>query len=154
MAVAMKTVSPPMEGRLVHAVCWAALCAISSGCGNRGGTVEGTVTYRGKALPSGSVIFFGEDNQVVTAAIREHGTFLTPQMDGGNFRVAVTTPPPPPESPVIVPPGPMPAGGAPERFQRPTVEIPKRYSDPDRSGLSLTVRNGAQVFNINLVDDE
>jgi hypothetical protein len=105
------------------------------------------------------VTFFAERGQVVSATIAKDGTFLTPEIPAGRVRVAVTTPPPRPNVAVERPPGPVtqaPPGGAPERFQQPTVEIPKRYADPETSGLTLTVERDArhQVFNIDLIDNK
>jgi len=51
------------------------LVAGLAGCGSKQAKVYGTVTYQGKPLPSGTVLFVGPKNQGDSAVIQPDGTF-------------------------------------------------------------------------------
>jgi hypothetical protein len=128
----------------------AAVC----GCA-RTGTVRGTVTVDGKPAVGATVVFSGGENQSALAAVHDDGTFQTPGVPIGPVKVAVKS-------------SPMPylgrfsgAMAAPKRGgpgaenllpfdQQPSTPpaIPKRYTDADTSGLTLTVTRGRNEFNI------
>lgn len=119
-----------------------------AGCGGKVGTVSGKVTYRGQEVPAGLVTFYGPDNSVLRARINPDGTFTAERVPAGEVRVSVDVPQPPP-----VPRTPaVPGGPVDPRVGLPTVPIPRRYADPNSSGLVLTVHSGAQNYPIELKD--
>jgi hypothetical protein len=124
-----------------------------SGCGGRpGGTVTGTVTYQGKRVPAGTVTFFGADDQTpVSVPIDSDGTYTATKVPLGSVKVAVSTPlPPPPEAPGDDKPKRRFGKGKIMPSKVNVVSVPTLYSDPARSGLSLTVKEGSQPFDIKL----
>ncbi|HLJ97017.1 MAG TPA: hypothetical protein VKU02_27885 [Gemmataceae bacterium] len=115
-------------------------------------TVTGTVSYQGKPVPTGTVKFYGPDNQVASASIGEDGSYEATNVPLGSVKVAVSTPPPPPPDVVKA------AKEGKRRFGKGnvlsapthTVSIPPKYSDPAKSGLGLTVIEGSQPYVIDL----
>jgi hypothetical protein len=112
---------------------WTAL-----GCGTQVGQVSGKVTYRGKPLPSGSVLFVTPEGNVVgRSAIAPDGLYVMTDVPAGSVKVAVT-------SHEHVPPG---VGGQPGNY----VPIPTRYAKAETSDLEYTVTRGSQTFNLDLL---
>src|SRR5262245_53660063 len=66
-----------------------------SGCSSRKGKVTGKVSYKGEAVPSGTVMFYGKGDAVSSAPIGPDGTYQATEVPLGEVKVAVTTPPPP-----------------------------------------------------------
>jgi hypothetical protein len=111
---------------------WTAL-----GCGPQVSQVSGKVTYQGKPLPSGSVVFVSPEGDVVgRSAIAADGRYVMTDVPAGSVKVAV-------ESHERVPPG---LGGPPGDY----VPIPPRYKKAETSGLEYTVTRGSHTFNIDL----
>jgi hypothetical protein len=107
------------------------LLATYSGC-DRGpelrpgwAVVSGTVTYKGQPLSGGSVILLTDEQPAVMrgGAIRENGTFM---LDApiGPAKIAIHTI----DMKTVKP----------ERY----VEIPKKYADAEKSGLTYEVKSG------------
>jgi len=114
------------------------------GCGQKQkATVSGTVTYKGTPLTSGTVTFYGSDNQVVSGSIDTNGAYSIAGVPVGPAKISVITPPAP--SPKQVKGG-VPGGDA----QTNSVQIPKKYELPDQSGLTYTVVSGSQEHPIEL----
>jgi hypothetical protein len=146
----------PGAGRLRRglAVCLALLVA---GCSSRG-TVSGTVTYRGKPVPSGNVTFVPERGPAVTAVI-DGGKYTAENVPAGPAKVAVTSVSvevssgfakhmqPPKDAPI--PPEARQALEAGAQIKK-GIDLPANYADPDKSGLSLKVTGGPQAHNIDL----
>jgi hypothetical protein len=103
----------------------------------RGGTITGTVTFKGQRLPSGKVSIMTEGEGVCSGDIAPDGRYTVYRVPGGPVKIAVATYPPPP-------PGPVPTT-APKY-----LPIPKRYRDFDKSALTRNVTHGWQVLNIDL----
>jgi hypothetical protein len=103
----------------------------------RGGTVRGTVTFKGQPLPSGKVSILSECGVVCSGDIGPDGGYTVYRVPGGPVKIAVATYPPPL-------PGPVPTS-API-----CIPIPRRYRDFDKSALRRIVRHGGQVQNIEL----
>jgi hypothetical protein len=122
------------------------------GSGKATATVTGTVTYQGKPLPAGKVSFFGLDGQVASGLIGEDGSYEITNVPLGLVKVAVSTPlPPPPEIIKAAKEGKRRFGkGNPITVDSNTVSIPAKYSEPAKSGLSLTVTEGSQPYVIEL----
>ena len=103
----------------------------------RGGTVTGTVSFKGQPLPSGKVSIMSEGGAVCSGDIAPDGRYTVYRVPGGPVKIAVAAYPPPP-------PGPVPTT-APKY-----LAIPRRYRDFDKSALTRTVTHGWQVQNIDL----
>jgi hypothetical protein len=130
---------------------------LAAGCGIATGDVTGTVTYKGKALKSGTVTFFTEHG-AKGDEIKEDGTYTVKEVPCGEAKVTVVcqddekmvayvkalsaasrekkekaAPPPPPP----------PAGGT-------FALIPEHYGQPDKSGLTATVNRGLNKKDLEL----
>jgi hypothetical protein len=117
---------------------------VVAGCGKRMGEVTGTVTYQGKALPSGQVTFFGADKQVIGGSSITEGKYKVPQVPPGPVKITVTTTPPP--SPMVKN-APRPEGMPPPLD---SIAIPPKYGNPEQSGLTYEVKPGSQEHPIDL----
>lgn len=123
---------------------------IVAGCGQRMGDITGTVSYKGKALPSGQVTFFGADKQVVGGSSIVEGKYKVLKVPPGAVKITVRTPPPPP------PAGQTPKQNAPQQREEgmppplESIAIPPKYSSPDQSGLTYEVKPGSQTHPIDL----
>ena len=142
---------------------WGALLVLlvplgTSGCGGSG-TVSGTVSYNGKPLKGGNVLFVSpEGKRSTSATIQEDGSYTAPNIPAGPVTVCVET-----ESlnPAGKEParhyGPPPGAHAPAGLEQPNpntaklyVRIPEKYATPDQSGLTYTVKSGQQKYDIDL----
>jgi hypothetical protein len=103
----------------------------------RGGTVVGTVTFKGQPLPSGKVSIMSEGGVVCSGDIHPDGRYTVYRVPGGPNKIAVATYPPPPPGPLLI--------AAPKY-----TPIPRRYRDFDKSTLMHTVTHGWQVQDIEL----
>ncbi|HEY7425889.1 MAG TPA: hypothetical protein VH682_16785 [Gemmataceae bacterium] len=111
---------------------------LAVGCGKPTGEVSGVVTYNGEPLPSGTVLFVGagppnEGKADPVSQIQSDGRYHIPRVVCDDVRIIVQTPP--------VMKGPK---------ARPSIEIPKHYADPEKSGLTYTVTPGPQTFDLKL----
>jgi hypothetical protein len=134
------------------AVCLA-IAIVAAGCGNHRNLafVSGKVTYHGKPLQFGSVMFQPESGQPATAAIQPDGTFTMAtrgEGDGasvGKNRVRVSCFES--QSPSY-----KPANGPGELSLGKSL-IPQKYSSYETSGITVEVRSGTnEPFIINLTD--
>ena len=134
----------------------AVLAAGVAGCGRRGDSVTGKVTFRDNLLNTGSVILYCEDQQIIHGVIGPDGTYAIPNVPRGRVRVTVRAPAR--QNELFRPRGQMPAavngpvfpGSGPSAKDSPLPVIPARYELPEESGLTLTVAGGVTVFDINL----
>ena len=136
-------------GRLT-AGCLIALAVVAtslSGCG-RGeprGRIAGKVTLQGTPVPTGRVYFRNTDKGICMGAVlKEDGSYevLTAQGAGlpvGEY-VAWLTPPPPVPRPLDAPPEPV----------RSYDNIPAKYRNGKTSGLTLTVKERENRFDIDM----
>ncbi len=121
------------------------LCALGCGRGER--TVTGKVTYRDKPLPSGMVIFVGEDGVVSPPAhLAPDGSYTATKVPVGRARIAVdTVPPPPPENRNS-----KEAMDAWRAALANFITVPARYKDPNQSGKTFEVKAGKNTCDIGL----
>ena len=124
---------------IVKRILAAAALALAVGCGSGKptGKVSGTVLLQGKPLTRGTVNFLMKEKGIgAEAPIDATGkyAFATP-LEAGTYAVSVTPPPPEP-----VPPGTRPAKVA--------AEIPAKFREPTSSGLTFTVKSGANTYDI------
>src|SRR5579872_1800775 len=61
----------------------------ASGCGSKTGTVTGAVRYRNQMLTTGTVSFYCEKGEIVSALIAKDGTYRLAKVPKGSARVAV-----------------------------------------------------------------
>jgi hypothetical protein len=153
---------------------WARALLVSSlllalGCGSRG-SVTGTVTYRGKSMPGGMVLFIHEHKGAFSAAIKEDGTYQIADIPGGSVKIAVTVPA---FRPATGGSHYVPTEEELEKLQKShprlskedlkqmmgvrsatprgkALQIPEKYGNPEESGLTYTVIGGPQTHDINL----
>jgi hypothetical protein len=135
----------------------AAALLAACGCGGEG-ELTGAVSYKGKALQSGTAQIRGADGVVRSAPIDADGRFRVTGLPTGPAAVAVDCRDPrqveytkalarggrgTPGTPGT------PAGATPGRLPNFSL-IPEMYSDLDRSGLATTVVGGENVFDVEL----
>jgi hypothetical protein len=131
----------PLSGALVTIL-------FLSGCGSYT-HVGGTVTYKGKKLTAGSVVFMSPDGKKKGATnIASDGTYKLIEPPLGTVKVTVQVKPPPkvPESkdkPKVT------IGDVPNENVEPVL-IPAIYSDSSKSGLSTELKSGANTYDIEL----
>jgi len=133
-----------------------------AGCAGRGvGDVSGQVTYKGKPLTTGSVVFIVADAPPVVARIESDGSYVAKSVPTGDAVITITSLDPaavakvkgkgasdrPPEEEKSAA---APRSGAVEN--KGWFPIPDKYSHRDTSGLKLTVKSGANDFPIQLTD--
>lgn len=118
---------------------WAAFCLV--GCSkSQTAKVSGTVTYKGSPLTAGSVTFYGEGNQVASCSIEPNGEYAVTNVPVGPTKIAVSVPPVVHE----------PKGYKIPQSGEKSVQIPRNYSDGEKSGLTYTVVEGSQEHPIEL----
>jgi hypothetical protein len=155
--------------RMARRSLWVVLLAglVGSGCGGGKGEVSGTVTYQGKPVTIGTVTFLDANtNQALASSAIIRGKYAMAKVPAGLVKVLVTVPPPPPPGGERIrlslkkvkeeqkkkatlkdsAPPPDESGGQPV----PQFTIPAKYGSPDQSGLTYTVRPGAQQHDIEL----
>jgi hypothetical protein len=157
-------------GRLLCCVALFALLLFGvGGCGPGKAEVTGTVTFKNQPLPGGTVIFRVPGGDPKTAPRYQgeinpaDGTYrimdvpagvtyqVTVDNQGLKFMPAPPTGPPGGGDPKFkgVPTKPPEGGtgmGTPPKY----VEIPAKYADPEKSGLTFTPKGGKQPYDIPL----
>lgn len=135
-----------MSRNLLAGVLAGGLLFLPSGCGffENGGTVSGTVRYKGQPLSEGSVNFVNEKGQVVTAPIDQSGRYAATHVPVGSAKVTVQV--------LRADAPPISFGGTPKPVQgtATTLNVPLRYCVPATSGLRCDVTKGKQQFDIDL----
>jgi hypothetical protein len=151
------------------------LLLLAAGCSGPG-TVSGKVSYKGKALPGGTVLFIHEQKGSFSCKIQGDGSYSIADVPAGTVRIAVT----PPWSASDTHGGRVALAKAGKGFtqeqlekmkqsmpgvdekdlknmmgireaqERPSELIPPQYGDPDKSGLRYTVKSGSHTFDITL----
>src|SRR5262245_13286630 len=68
---------------------------LASGCSMGGGSeVSGTVTYKGSALPGGSIVFKAADGKEYGGPIGKDGKYMVEKIPAGSMKVYFNMPPP------------------------------------------------------------
>lgn len=131
-------------------------CGDSKGSRGPTGKVSGKVTFDGKPLPSGCTIVFTHQDKAVaiTAPIGSDGSYSLPNALVGTHKVSFMVPveaaaaaPPDPSNPEAYKAFMLGQAKAPTEDKPP---IPKRYCSPDQSGLTFTVQEGENKYDIDL----
>lgn len=123
----------------------AATAGVGCGSGKKSAKVSGTVKYRGKPLPSGTVTFFDAKKEIVGSASIQNGSYAMQDVPPGKVMVSVTTPP----AVKADPKHPSPKD-RPDAAPLPVMAIPPQYGNAEKSGLSYDVKDGSQDFPIEL----
>lgn len=141
-----------MKTDRIH-VCAALLLAAATGCcvlgcgkGKVLGPVSGNVTFQGKPVTEGSVLFRNEEKGVyMTAKLDQAGHYEVKQPTGdglppGDYAVSVNPP--------VVD---APMAGSGQSFRMPTFpNIPIKYRDAKTSGVSVTVPEEGTTLDIEM----
>jgi hypothetical protein len=104
------------------------------------------VTYKGKPVPTGTVMFVPEKGPAATGEIGKDGTYSLStygKNDGavlGKHKIAVTA--------LADMSGRMPE----DRNPLPPPIVPEKYLDQDRSGLTAEIKEGPNTVNLELKD--
>jgi hypothetical protein len=124
-----------MRYQFLKLVLFAAAIPNLTGCGPGKGDVSGTVMYQQKPVAGGTVTFYDEANGVASDTIKEDGTYTVRNVGTGTAKIAVV-------APMAIS---MPGLNAPK-----PIEIPTKYADREKSGLTYQVTRGSQTHNITL----
>jgi hypothetical protein len=113
------------------------------GCAPATGTVQGKITVNGTPLPAGLITFQSEvgNHDALSAPVKD-GRYETGPIPVGPCKVTVI------HSSVA-----RPAAGGSDLGRARTagvVEVPEKYGRADTSGLTLTIKSGANMFDRNL----
>ncbi len=136
----------PHRWPLCVCLCSCLLLVFVVGCGKSKGTISGTVKFKGTPLTSGTVLFHGPDGYVDSTSISATGEYRLENFPVGEARITVVTQ----RYEKVEPSGGPSAPGGARKEVKGFVAIPKKYSDPDRSGLTWTVQKGPQQRDIDL----
>lgn len=113
-----------------------ALC----GCGSHP-HVAGKVSYKDKNLTSGLVSFVGKDGKKHAASILSDGSYKLIEPPIGQVKVGVEVKPP-----ITVSQG----NDKAKAEKPPPSPIPVQYADPNKSGLTTEIKEGANTYDIPL----
>ena len=137
-----------------------AVFSVIAGCGGSGelpegntGSVSGKVTYKGEAVPDGAtIIFINKDNGITASGtIGSNGSYSLQMRDGGNilvgsYQIGVTPPTiemTPAEEEAVNLTGKMPP-------VKKWPSIPEKYRIPESSGELFEVKEGSNVFDLDM----
>ena len=136
-------------GRLLPLVALAALC----GCG-RTAKITGKVTYQGRPVVYGSVIFLSADKTVRSCAIEPDGSYSIEGVPTGEVKVGVASPNPSRGRSATRRRKPIEAGRKETGSQGPGVEgwfpLPNVYELPGSPELTFVVGSGHVSHDIDL----
>ena len=105
-------------------------------------TVSGTVKLDGKLLNWGRVEFHGPEKQVRKSVIGTDGTYMIRNPELGEVRVVVVA--------GVPPKGAAGGGAAQPQIKLEKIDIPEKYSDPEKSEWRYTVTAGQHTHDIDL----
>jgi hypothetical protein len=141
-------------GRSIPLAAVALAALVGTSCTTQTGTVKGTITVGGKALPSGLITFQSEvGNHDVFSAKITNGVYETSAIPCGPAKISIM------HSMTesgqthveaggndLVPGSPQKAAAGPAKIQ-----VPSKYHSPDTSQLSITIKPGVNTFDQDLV---
>jgi hypothetical protein len=151
---------------------------VAGGCGKGVGDVTGKVIYKGTPVAMGSVVLAGSDGIPHTGPIEEDGTYAVSDVPAETVKVGVLSPDPgPPLRPESLPPSLAPLAqreikgpkaedarrlqakmqevrgikvdtGSSRGDRKKWRRLPKKYEDPNASGLAIEVKKGENTQDI------
>jgi hypothetical protein len=114
-------------------------------------SVEGRVNFQGKPLAGATVGFHPAKGKAVVARTDEQGRYSAAVVPAGELRVTVAVVQP---KPAVPPKDAKPRKDTDKPPEKPIpprfIAIPKKYGDPNTSGLTVTLQKGKNVFDIEL----
>jgi hypothetical protein len=136
----------------LHGIVVLLLCVLFlTGCGGSHGKVSGTVNYNSKPVAAGTVIFYVEGSQPVSADIVD-GRYEAFEVPVGDAMISVTVAAP--ADPEAVKAKKPKGDKAPQlpKTPPPSEGFPSKYGDPSTSNLRFTIVKGDNTFHIPLSD--
>lgn len=127
--------------RLAGGLVLLALLPLVAGCGRGWGQISGTVRYKGKPLPMGTITFYDEVNRAEFSLIDSDGKYTVNKVAAGKAKITVTAPMP------IFMPGDT---KLPKRLAKMPKGFPIRYADAEKSGLVRDIQRGSQTIDFDL----
>jgi len=82
---------PQLRYSSIPALLLLSLPILASGCGDAVGTVTGTVTYKDKPLPGGSITFLPKEGVAVNGTIEKDGTYRVDKVPVGEVKISIDT---------------------------------------------------------------
>lgn len=123
----------------------AVLAAVAvAGCGEPDGRVRevrGTVSYKGQPLDSGTVRVVGANNEVAFAVVQADGSFILTDVPPGEVKIGVQQG----NEPRSVGDS---SGKKAANAARAPVALPKKFHDPETSGVTHTIAHGTTKLDI------
>jgi hypothetical protein len=129
---------------------WLFALLVALGCSSSGelttAPVSGKVTYNGKPVPNGTVMFVPDQGPAATGEIAKDGSYrLTTYNDGdgavlGNHKISITA--------LQDTSGALPE----QRSGTPKALVPRKYLSHETSGLTAEVQSGDNVVDFSLTD--
>ncbi len=129
------------------------------GCGSKkdpGGTVKGTITYKGSAVNGAGLMMYPQSGNSFVIPVTQEGTFDAVDIPAGEYVIVVQ--PSSGKSGVPSTKGMDPAKAAEMQSKieamksPPTIPIPQKYTQQKTSDLKLTVAKGDQTVSLELKD--
>jgi hypothetical protein len=127
-----------------------------SGCGNSTSTLSGKVSYRGRAVTSGSIIVLHDSGAARSGVIQPDGTYSVAGLERGRVRIAVISPNPSHTRSVLTVEANRARIGHKRTHAvayRPNMAgwfaLPRELGDPGTSGLECDVATANVEYDIN-----
>lgn len=98
-----------------------------------GATLEGTLTYGSEKVSAAVIIVAGKEGAAVQGTIGENGRYVVQNAPLGEVRIGVNT---------------VATKVTAAKTGHKVVEIPGKYIDPTKSGITTTVNSGSNTFDI------
>jgi hypothetical protein len=148
--------------RLLTAFLFVSVCTVLTSCGygvkevrhpETGATLEGTVTYGNESVPVALIIVAGQGGSATGNVDESTGRFSIPNVPLGAVTIAVN---------VEAAKGEMQGRLMSGYYQGPeakkkgisapprVVNVPAKYADPKTSGITTTINDGANTFDIKI----
>ncbi len=129
-------------------------CLLLAGCEAKTATITGQVTYKGKPVSGGSVVFYCQGEQIVRGLITNEGRYSIPNVPLGAAVVTVQSHAKVPDGfrfkqrlPLATN-GPIPPTADPNDVV--VVTLPPRYALPEESGLDVIVDRSLMTYDLDL----
>jgi len=90
-------------------------------------SVSGKVVYQGKPVTGGIITFAGKNGLAIKAAVAADGTYVLNGVKPGEYKVGINT-----------------------KVNPKIPQVPAKYNDPDKSGLTCNVKEGRQTLDLDL----
>ena len=121
--------------------------------------ISGNITYNGQPIKAGNLQFHTKDGVAYDGKISADGTYSASDLPEGEFVVTVVTehlnparkgPPPSKDMERRMKAQQQPEGPAAAPPEEPYTKIPDKYSKPNTSPLSVKLKGGRQVHDLEL----